>query len=114
MLGQSRGVNRPKLAPGLATAPSRVVAGPLQGKLSSAIQLVFRLKADFQEGKGTLITFHLLMLRSLPSLSKSGGCLHLVKLIDELCHKCRTGQSAGSACSGSFGMKLYPRCLISH
>lgn len=114
MLGQSRGLNRPKLAPGLATAPSRVLPGPQQENLPLASQFVFKLKADFHKGKRTLIIFHLLTLRNLPPLSKSGGRSHLVKLIDELCRKHRTGQSAGSACSGPFGMKLYPRCLMSH
>jgi hypothetical protein len=93
--GQSRGLNRPKLVLGLATTLYRVVLSSLQEKLPFASHLVFRLKAYFHKGKRTLITLHLLMFRNLPLLSKSGGCLYLVKLIDELRLKRRAGQSPG-------------------
>lgn len=95
MLAQWRGLNRPKLVLGLATAPYRVVPSQQQETLPSASQLVFRLKADFYKGKRTLITLHLLTFRNLPSLSKSGGRLYLVKLIDELRLNRCAGQSAG-------------------
>lgn len=93
--GQWRGLNRPKLVIGLTTAPYRMMPSPLQEKLPFASHLVFRLKADFHKGKSTLITPHLLMFRNLPSLSKSGGCLYLVKLIDEFRLKRCAGQSSG-------------------
>lgn len=89
------GLNRPKLVTGLATAPYRVVPGPLQEKLPSTSHLVFRLKADFHKSQRTLITLHLLMFKNLPSLSKSSGRLYLVQLIDELHLKCHAGQSTG-------------------
>lgn len=50
--GTVKGLNRSELAPGLATAPSRVVPGPPQEKLPFASQLVLRLKADLHRAKG--------------------------------------------------------------